>query len=172
MVEDAFDCAIPVEGREHLVPTIGHFERLARMLFRYVYICTPLLRMPTESSWSRPDVHDAFFKLCEHALFLELPKRGMWFCSRSEGAICRLGWGTGVDRRLGGYQVVWRYGDGRLRGCEEKPQLVRDEITGQGGARDSFFQNEAVVDGCDGDGGSTQIDDEGCGFARSEAITF
>ena len=74
VVEDAFDGTIAVEGWEHLVPTIGHLEWLAGMLFRCVYICTPLLRMPTESSCSRPDVHDALFKLCEHALFLELPK--------------------------------------------------------------------------------------------------
>ena len=67
---------------------------------------------------------------------------------------------------------MWRYGDGWLRGCEEKPQLVRDEITGQGGAHDGFFQDEAVVDRCNGDGGSTHINDKGCGFARGEAMTF
>ena len=75
----------------------------------------------------------------------------MWFCSGSEGAIRGLCRGTSVDSRFGGYQVVWRYGDGWLRGCEEKPELIRDEVAGQGGASDSLFQDEAIVDGCDGD---------------------
>lgn len=127
--------------------------------------------MPTKSSWSRPDIDDAFFELCKHALFLKMPERGMGFCSRSEGTICSLCRGTSVDSRLGGYQVVWRYGNGWLGGCEEKPQLVGDEVTGQGGASDSFFEDETVVNGCNGDGGSTHIDDEGCGFARGEATT-
>ena len=85
--------------------------------------------------------------------------------------MCSLCRGTSVDRRLRGYQVVWRNGDGRLRGCEEKPQLVRDKVAGKGGASDGFFQDEAVVDGCDRDGGGTHIDDEGCGFTRGEADT-
>ena len=76
----------------------------------------------------------------------------MWFCSWSEGAICSLCRGTSVNSGLRGYQVVWRYGDGWLRRCEEKPQLVRDKVAGQGGTSDSFFQDKAVVDGCDGDG--------------------
>lgn len=127
--------------------------------------------MPTESSWSRPHIYDTLFEFCKYALFLEMPERGMWLCSRTEAAICSLCWRTSVDRRLGSYQVVWRYGDWWLRGCEEKPQLVRDEVTGQWGASDGFFQDEAVVDGCYGDGGGTHIDDEGCWFARGEAIT-
>ena len=66
---------------------------------------------------------------------------------------------------------MWRYGDRWLRGCEEKSQLVRDEVAGQGGASDGLFQDKAVVDRCDGDGGGTYIDDEGCGLARGEAIS-
>lgn len=66
---------------------------------------------------------------------------------------------------------MWRYGDGGLRGCKEKPQLVRDEVAGKGGASDSLFQDEAVMDGGDGDGGGAHIDDEGRRFARGEAFT-
>lgn len=54
----------------------------------------------------------------------------MGFCSWCEGTIGGLCGGAGVDGRLGGYEVVGRYGDGRLGGCEEKAELVGDEVAG------------------------------------------
>ncbi len=95
----------------------------------------------------------------------------MRFCSRSEGAIYSLCWGTSVDDSLGLYQIVWRYRYGWLRRCEEEAQLVGDEVAGKGGASDCFFEDEAIVDRCDGEGGGAHVDDQGCGFARGEAVT-
>lgn len=54
----------------------------------------------------------------------------MRFCSWGEGAVGRLCGGAGVDGGFGGYEVVGRYGDGWLGGCEEEPQLVGDEVAG------------------------------------------
>ena len=46
-----------------------------------------------------------------------------------KGAVVGLGGHAGVDGSFGGDKIVWGEGDGRLRGGEEKSQLVGDEVT-------------------------------------------
>lgn len=55
--------------------------------------------------------------------------------------------------------------DGREVGAD----LVAEEGTAERRACAPFFENEAVVDGCDGDVGGADVDDEAGGFAGCEA---
>ena len=75
-----------------------------------------------------------------------------------ESAVGGLRGAASVDGGLGHDEVVWGQGDGRLGGGEEKAELVGDEVSGEGGVLDAFFEDEAVVDGGDGDGGGAKVD--------------
>lgn len=47
--------------------------------------------------------------------------------------------------------------------------MVGEEVSGERGVLDAFFEDEAVVDGGDGDGRGAKVDYQGGGFSGGKA---
>lgn len=167
-VEQPLRGPVPLRA-EQLVVAVGELEGPAGLCGRERLVGAAVRVVRAEPAGAGPDLHDGFFEFRQHALFLQAAEGEVRGVGGGEGAVGGGGRGAGVDGRFRGYEVVRGEGNWGRRGGEEEAQLVGDEVAGEGGARDAFFEEEAVVDGGYGGVGGADVDYEGGGFARSEA---